>query len=146
MIDVQIENLVSGSEAHALLPQKAPFTMVDTLYFCEEKKAISGLFVSSNNPLVVDGYLQEPGIIENIAQTIALKAGYEAKSKNTEPKIGFIVSIKDLIINDLVPIGEELITEVEIQMVFDNMIVIHGHSNYNGINVASCEMRLFIQK
>jgi predicted hotdog family 3-hydroxylacyl-ACP dehydratase len=146
MIDVQIENLVSGAEAHALLPQKAPFTMVDTLYFCEEKKAISGLLVTTINPLVADGYLQEPGIIENIAQTIALKAGFEAKNQNAEPKTGFIVSIKDLIVNNLVPVGEELITEVEIQMTFDNMLIIHGNSAYNNINVASCEMRLFIQK
>jgi predicted hotdog family 3-hydroxylacyl-ACP dehydratase len=138
--------IVEGEDILKFLPQQPPFTMLDTLFYCDEKKAISGLMVSAENILVANGLLQEPGILENIAQTIALKAGYQAAEANLKPSIGFIVSIKEFKLNCLVPIAEMLITEVEIKMVFQNMLIVTGNSYYNDIQVASCEMNLFIQQ
>jgi predicted hotdog family 3-hydroxylacyl-ACP dehydratase len=146
MIAIEHKIIAQGPAVHRLLPQAPPFTMVDSLFFCNNKKAISGLLITIDNPLVASGYFQEPGLLENIAQTVALKAGYEAAVLNQSPQIGFIASVKDFLVHNLVPVGEMLITEIEILMTFENMLVVNGHSHYNNIPVASCELRLFIQQ
>jgi predicted hotdog family 3-hydroxylacyl-ACP dehydratase len=146
MKEINFEILVEGQDAFKLLPQKPPFTMVDRLFYCDEKKATAGLLVGVENPLVANGYLQEPGIMENIAQTVALKAGYETLALNKPPQIGFIAAIKDLNVFGLVPVGEMLITEIEILMSLQNMLVVNGKSYYNNIPVANCELKIFIKQ
>lgn len=137
---------ISGDAVFQLLPQQKPFQMVDALYACSDKSAVSGLTVLESNPLVADGFLQEPGLLENIAQTVALQAGYESSKQNQQPKIGFIAAVKDLKVHNLVPVGEEVRTEIEIQMSFQGMVVVAGKSISQNKQIASCELRVFVQE
>ena len=138
--------LVQPDEVAKYLPQQAPFIMVDTLWGVSLTGAISGFTVSLNNILVDDGYFQESGIVENIAQTIALKAGYEAAKRQQKPQVGFIVMVKNVVIFDLPSVGEELKTTIEITMNFQDMLVIIGNSFVGDKAIASCEMRVFLEK
>ena len=60
-----------------LIPQKDPFVMVDKLLFFSENKVVSGLLVSEENIFSKHQIFTEPGIIEHMAQTVALYTGYQ---------------------------------------------------------------------
>ena len=60
-----------------LIPQKAPFVMVDKLLHFEDKKVIAGLTISEENIFTQNNKFTAPGLIEHMAQTVALYTGYQ---------------------------------------------------------------------
>ena len=140
------EVLVSKENITAYIPQKKPMVMIDTLEVCEGNITTTSFEIVSTNIFVQNGVLCEPGIIENIAQTAAVKAGYEVKKSGAEPLVGFIGAIKDLIIYYLPKVGETIHTTVTIKMEIMGVTVIDGISTCNNNKVASCEMKIFIVK
>jgi predicted hotdog family 3-hydroxylacyl-ACP dehydratase len=141
---LEIDLLVSSDDVANFLPQQAPFIMVDTLVETTESTAVSQFLIKPDNVLVNDGTFQESGLIENIAQTIALKAGYEAVLRNEKPQVGFIVQIKDLEIFEYPRVGDIITTNIEITMNLQQMLVIKGESFSRNKPLITCEMRVFI--
>jgi predicted hotdog family 3-hydroxylacyl-ACP dehydratase len=127
------------------IPQRNPIVMIDTLNYCEGDVTKTSFEIRNDNIFVKDGILHEPGIIENIAQTAAMKAGYEVKKNGAQPLIGFIGAIKDLVIYKLPEVGDVLETTVTIKMEVMGITLVEGFSVCNGNKIASCEMKIFIQ-
>lgn len=138
--------LVSIQNITEYIPQRAPIVMIDILEACDGATTITRFEVRSDNIFVQNGVLKEPGIIENIAQTAAAKAGYEVKQLGSEPLVGFIGAIKDLVINDLPKVGSMLETTVTVKMEVMGVTLIEGKSVCNGKEIASCEMKIILQK
>ena len=136
--------LVDSANVANFLPQQAPFIMVDALMETTESTAVSQFLIKSDNILVNNGVFQESGLIENIAQTIALKAGYEVALRNEKPQVGFIVQIKDLEIFEYPRVGEIINTNIEIILNLQQMLVIRGKSFSRNKPLIKCEMRVFI--
>jgi predicted hotdog family 3-hydroxylacyl-ACP dehydratase len=141
-----IDYLIDIEEITQFIPHRDPFVMVDRLLEYSPEKVISDFQIRPNNILVTDGYFQEAGIIENIAQTVALHFGYEATNKKMPPRVGFIAAIKNFKLFNLVPIGQALITTTTVTHNMVDVLIVRGESEYLGIPVASCEMRLFLEK
>lgn len=95
-----------------LIPQKAPFVMVDKLLHFETNKVVSGLTVAANNIFVQNDRLTAPGLIEHMAQTVALYTGYQYFLKQQNAPIGYIGAIKKAEILALPKVGDQLITTV----------------------------------
>jgi hypothetical protein len=151
MNEVLNQPLIEGAAVSALIPQKPPIEMVDKLWFNDETTTISGFTISADNIFCKDGHFTEPGIIENIAQTAAIRAGYMASllRKNGEagdPPVGYIGAIKKLVIHQLPEVGSELKTEIVVQQVVFDVTLISGRSTLNGVPVAECEMKIFLKK
>ena len=143
--------IIEGSAVSALIPQKPPIEMVDKLWYNDDTTTISGFTVSSTNIFCEDGLFREPGIVENIAQTAALRVGYivsqmEKNGEKVDPPVGYIGAIKKLIIHQLPKVGSELKTEVRIQHVVFDVTLISGKTTLNGELVAECEMKIFLKK
>lgn len=128
------------------IPQSHPIVMIDTLNYCEGATSKTTLTIREDNIFVKNGILHEPGITENIAQTAAARAGYEVKKHGIEPVLGFIGAIKDLKIYAFPKIGEVLETTVTIKTEVMGVTLIEGSSICNGVKIAECEMKIFIQK
>jgi 3-hydroxyacyl-[acyl-carrier-protein] dehydratase len=131
-----------------LIPQKAPFVMVDKLISASKESTKSGLFITSDNIFTIDGEFTEPGLVENIAQTCALGAGYEFSKitdENAEPPVGFIGAIKGLKIYQLPTEGQELETTVTVQNQVFDITLVKGETRCNGEVIAECEMKIFVQ-
>ena len=79
-----------------LIPQRPPFVMVDTLTQSDEAKTITKLVITPENILVNGSHFSEAGLIENIAQTAAARAGYTALQQGKPVQTGFIGAIKNL--------------------------------------------------
>lgn len=137
--------ILQGDAARAIIPQKAPITMVDSLWIHDEKWTVSGLEILSDNLFVEDGKFQEPGLVENIAQTAALRAGYEfSKQEGGEPMVGFIGAIKKLKINTLPSAGDKLVTSIEEINKLFGVSVIRGRTELRGELIVECEMKIFL--
>jgi len=138
--------LVTKEHITEYIPQRNPIVMIDTLNYCEVSVTTTNFEIRENTIFVKDGILHEPGIIENIAQTAAAKAGYEVKKHGAEPLIGFIGAIKDLVIYKLPEVGDVLETTVTVKMEVMGITLVEGVSSCGGNKIASCEMKIFIQK
>ena len=98
-----------------LLPQQPPFIMVDKLLYFDQLTTITCLEVNQNNIFVDNGIFTSSGLIENIAQTCAVRMGYINQFIYKENvKLGFIGSIKNLEIHRNPIIGETLTTSIKI--------------------------------
>lgn len=64
-------------EIEQLIPQRAPFRMVDELLNVDGETAVTLFVVQQDNYLLdSDGVLAEAGVIEHIAQSASALAGY----------------------------------------------------------------------
>lgn len=143
--------IIEGAAVSALIPQKPPIEMVDKLWFNDETTTISGFTIKVDNIFCENGEFREPGIVENIAQTAALRVGYmvsllEKNGEKVNPPVGYIGAIKRLNIHQLPKVGAELKTEVIIQQIIFDVTLITGRSTVNGEPVADCEMKIFLKK
>ena len=138
--------LVSKEHITEYIPQGHPIVMIDSIVSCENNTTITELEVQENNIFVKDGVFQEPGIVENIAQTAAAKAGYEVKKLGAQPIVGFIGAVKDLKIYDLPRVGDVLKTTVTIKIEIMGVTLIDAVSTCNGKTIATCEMKIVLQK
>src|SRR5579871_6249920 len=101
-------------DINTLIPQGPPFLMVDRLLAAEAPVTRTGYRVAAANPLVEDGRFSVAGLIENMAQTAAAGAGYEAQAAGARMHSGAIVSINRLEIERLPAVGDDLETTVTV--------------------------------
>ena len=128
-----------------LIPQKIPFVMVDTLLDFSSEKIISKFTIKDNNLFVKNGQFLEPGLIENMAQTVALHTGYDYFLKGEEAPTGYIGSIKKVAIYKLPDLNEEITTEALILHEFMGVTMVDVKT-YNATNevIASAQMKTVI--
>lgn len=113
-------NLVKSpiNDIKGLIPQKEPFVMVDTLLSFSETKVVSSLTITNDNLFVSNNNFLESGLVENMAQTVALHTGYDYYLKGEEAPTGYIGSIKKVEINRLPELNEQITTEATILQEF----------------------------
>jgi hypothetical protein len=129
-----------------LIPQKPPFIMVGMLLYTDASVTRSSFRVNSDNVFVKDNLFQEAGLMENIAQTAALRAGYLAQIEDRPVVIGYIGAVSGFEIFDLPKVGDEIITEITVENQIFDITVLSGRVWLNENLLAKCEMKLFISK
>jgi 3-hydroxymyristoyl/3-hydroxydecanoyl-(acyl carrier protein) dehydratase len=128
-----------------LLPQKKPFIAIDRMIHFDAVATITVLKIAENSIFVEDGFFTETGIMENIAQTCAARMGYINKHlQSGKVKIGFIGSIKNLIIEELPRVGDELKTTIEVFSEIFAITLVNAKVEVADKLIASCEMKIAI--
>ena len=135
-----VENIIP------LIPQKPPFVMVGKLLSTDELRTRSGFHINGDNIFVKDGLFQEAGLMENIAQTAALRAGYVAQTENKPVTVAYIGAVSNFEIFDLPKVNEEIETEITVENQIFDVTILSGKIWQNGNLLAQCEMKLFISK
>lgn len=136
--------LVTGKEVLNMIPQKPPMAMIDTIIEVSKQHAITRLTIIEDNVFCEDGFFQAAGLSENIAQTAAAQVGYLSYLSGEEPPVGFIGALKNLTIEQLPRIGDQLVTEIEIEHEIMNFTLINGISKVGDTVMAKCQMKIFI--
>ncbi|HWZ14951.1 MAG TPA: hypothetical protein VNW95_06900 [Mucilaginibacter sp.] len=126
-----------------LIPQKPPFVMVGKLLHSDDHITRSSFLIRPGNVFVKNNIFQEAGLMENIAQTAALRAGYLAQAENKPVTVGYIGAVKDFEVFSLPKINDEIITEVSIENQILDVTVLLGKVWLNGVLMAQCEMKVF---
>jgi len=128
-----------------LIPQKPPFVMVGKLIFTDEYITRSSFHIA-DNLFVKNGWFQEAGLLENIAQTAALGAGYTAQAENKPVAVGYIGSVKNFEVFNLPGTGQDITTEIKIETKVMGITVFSGKVWRDGELLAQCEMRALTDK
>lgn len=97
-----------------LIPQKEPFKMVSSLLEFSDTSVVSSLKITEGNLFLKDNFFLEPGLIENMAQTVALHTGFDYFLKGEPAPTGYIGSIKKIDILSLPELNETITTKAEI--------------------------------
>ncbi|MFV8326564.1 hypothetical protein ACNQGH_11745 [Flavobacterium sp. ZS1P14] len=129
-----------------LLPQKFPFVMVDKMYSYTEDALVSGLRIQNDNIFFYNGNLVEAGLIEHMAQSIALHTGYQFFLKKEPAPIGYIGSIKDVEIRKLPKLNDEIKTAITIIQEFGGITLVDVVTKLNGVEIASAQMKTVLAK
>ncbi len=108
------EHITDVDFLQSLIPQKPPFVMVDALHYFSEVKIVAGFTVPQDNLFVFENRFLAPGLIENMAQTVALHTGYKYYLNKKTAPIGYIGAIKKAEVLSLPKVGSQLETTVEI--------------------------------
>lgn len=137
----QREHIAEGDFLRSLLPQKKPFVMVDTLTDYTEQRIVSNFTVLPDNILVCENHFSAPGLIENMAQTIALHTGYTYYLKKKPAPTGYIGAIKKAEVFHLPKVAQKLITTVEILHDIMGVTLVQATVTCDGAVMASSEMK-----
>jgi predicted hotdog family 3-hydroxylacyl-ACP dehydratase len=138
--------IVSKEYIESIIPQRPPFVMIDELIYSDEKCSRTRFRVRAENIFIENGCLSEAGLLENIAQTAAARAGFTAHNENKPVRLGYIGAVKNFEVFGLPVIADTLETEIVISNQVFNVIVINGTINCNNRLLAICEMKIFINK
>lgn len=125
------------------IPQRNPVVMVDHLLEYSEDFLIANHFVTKNR-LFTTNVLTEPGLIEHMAQCVALHTGYGYFIKNIPAPVGYIGSISNLTIHRLPEIGACVQSEITILQEFSGITLVNIQSKVEGVLIASGQMKTVI--
>ncbi|MVZ64592.1 hypothetical protein GQF61_01915 [Sphingobacterium sp. DK4209] len=130
----------------ACIPQRAPMLMVDGLKEYDEKRIIATLTIDVGNIFVKDQILQESGLIEHMAQSVALHTGFGYYLRQEQAPIGYIGSISNLDLLQSAKIGEQINTEALVLQEFSGVTLVEIVSRIGKTIIAKGQMKTVIAK
>jgi len=138
--------LIAKNALESYIPHRKPFIMIDNLLQATNESFRSDFFIDSNNILAEDGFFQEMGLIENIAQTCAAAFSYMDAEKEENPRIGFIGAISKLTVYELPAVNSSIVTIVNPLYQLENIYLVKGENWLNGRKLLSCEMKIVVSQ
>ncbi len=133
-------------EVTEYIPQRAPIVMISELCSASQKEATTRLEIKAENIFCENDFLQESGLVENIAQTAAALNGFNAIQSKSSVKRGFIGALSNLSINKLPKVGDTIETTVVIETEVMNVHIIKGTACLGDELLAECNMKIFIEE
>ena len=146
MANSAFEKTLEKDFVEKLIPQKFPFVMVDKMFDYTETSLVSGFTIQKESIFFQDGKFVESGLIEHIAQSIALHTGYQFFLKKEPAPTGYIGSIKDIEIQKLPALGDEIQTTVSILQEFAGVTLVDAVTKLNDVIIASGQMKTVLAK
>lgn len=138
--------LLEKEAVENLLPQKFPFVMVDRMFSYSETELTSGLNIQNNNIFLEENTFLEAGLIEHMAQSVALHTGYQFFLKNEIAPTGYIGSIKEIEIKKLPKINDTIQSNVTILQEFAGVTLVDIVTFLNDEEIASGQMKTVLAK
>lgn len=137
---------LTGEALLALIPQREPMVMVDTFSGIDDNASFTAFTVTQENLFCEKDYLQEPGIIEHIAQSAAARTGYLYRQKGEPVPTGFIGSVDKMKIYSLPSVGSRLNTEIKVEQEVGDITLISARVCVGEVVIAEGQMKIFLGK
>lgn len=134
------------TELFELIPQRPPIVQVDLLRDVTESGATTGLTIREDNVFLHNGQLQEPGLIEHIAQSAAAFAGFKGYAQGLPPKLGYIGEIKKLRIHALPELGTALTTQLNVLGEAAGITLLAATTKQADKLIAEGQMKIFLKE
>ncbi|PAM92678.1 hypothetical protein B4N84_21325 [Flavobacterium sp. IR1] len=138
--------LLEKEAVENLLPQKFPFVMVDKMYSFTQTSLVSGLKITNDNIFFDQDTFLEAGLIEHMAQSVALHTGYDFFLRNEVAPTGYIGSIKEIEIKQLPKIGDSIQSTVTILQEFAGITLVDIVTTLNNEEIAKGQMKTVLAK
>lgn len=143
MVEIKLPNK-DITFVESLIPQKFPFVMVGELIEYSTEKLTARFTPSESNIFILNGIFQESGLIEHMAQSVALHTGYKYYLLNEPAPTGYIGSIKFIDIYILPQLGQTIETHVTILHEFGGVTLVDIISYCEGKEIAKGQMKTII--
>jgi len=137
---------MTETEVIQYIPQRPPFVMIDEVTKADDTISQTSFTVRKGHLFVENGQLTEPGLVENMAQTAAAGTGYKAHKSGQQPQVGYIGALKNLVIYELPKTGDTIITEINFIHQVMNAHIVQGRILKDEREIASCELKIFLQQ
>jgi len=138
--------LLEKEAVENLIPQKFPFVMVDRMFSYSETGLVSGLKIQDSNIFLEENIFLEAGLIEHMAQSVALHTGYQFFLKNETAPTGYIGSIKDIQIKRLPQTNDTIQSNVTILQEFAGVTLVDIVTFLNDEEIANGQMKTVLAK
>ena len=146
MVELGNNPLGDKDFVETLIPQRFPFVMVDKLYSYSETELVSGFTIPSDAIFLENDNFIESGIIEHMAQSVALHTGYQFYLRKEQAPTGYIGSVKDIVINRFPKLHEEVRTTVSILQEFGGITLVDVVTKLNDVEIARGQMKTVLAK
>ncbi|KAF2336391.1 hypothetical protein [Flavobacterium daemonense] len=143
---MEISLLLEKEAVESLIPQKFPFVMVDRMFSYSETALVSGLKIDNSNIFLEEDVFLEAGLIEHMAQSVALHTGYQFFLKKEIAPTGYIGSIKDIQIKKLPKTNDTIQSNVTILQEFAGVTLVDIVTFLNDEEIASGQMKTVLAK
>lgn len=134
-----ISGMIPTHDINTWIPQRSPFVFIDTIVEVSAQHAITQYTVSETCPLMENGCLSLAGLMENAAQSCAVRAGFSGGNR-----IGYIGAIKQMKATRLPKAGERLTTEVLLLQEVLNISLIECKTRLGEEIIATTTLKLAI--
>jgi len=138
--------ITDATFVQGLIPQKYPFVMVDSLIAYSDEKITASLTINETNILADSEVFTASGLIEHMAQTVALYTGFQYHIQQKQAPTGYIGSIKSVEITRLPEIGQKVETSAEILQEFMGVTLVDITSEIDGEVIAKAQMKTVLAK
>lgn len=138
--------LLEKEAVENLLPQKFPFVMVDSMLSYSETSLVSGYTIKSDNIFFDSNTFLEAGLIEHMAQSVALHTSYQFFLRNETAPTGYIGSIKEIEIKKLPKIDDSIQSTVTILQEFAGITLVNIVTTLNNEEIANGQMKTVLAK
>lgn len=118
--------------------------MVDRLVSAEGLSTTTAFRIREETLFVEDGFFREPGLIENMARTAAVRTGAKPGVAGGTPPIGVIGGIRNLEIFGFPAVGEEITTTVIVLHDVFNATIADARVMLGDRLLARCELKIFL--
>ena len=137
---------IKKENIESFIPHRNPFVMIDNLINSDNKEFETDFIVQPDNIFIKNKLLQEPALIENIAQTCAAGFGFLNNQSGGNSKIGFIGAVSRLELFNLPGVNTKIKTRVKVTYQFENVFVIEGVNFCGDEKLLECEMKIVINE
>lgn len=135
---------VGKENIKSFIPQREPFIMIDNLIEATSLNFESNFQITNENIFLKNEILQEPALIENIAQTCAAGFGFVQSQSDGETRLGFIGAVSKLEVHSLPQVNSIINTYVTVTHQLENIFLVKGESFCNKKKLLECEMKIVI--
>ena len=133
-------------DIHTLLPQQDPFVMVGSLVAFDMQTTVTETIIGADNLFVDGSLLSEAGLIENVAQTCAVRLGYVNKYILKEQiQIGYIGAVRNMDILSLPSVGDTITTTVTVREEVFGVILADASVRCGDSLLVSTEMKIAVK-
>lgn len=135
---------IEGEAILKLIPQRFPMVMIGSLLSYTEETVTVNFLIQSDNLFVSEEQLQESGLLEHMAQSVAAHTGYSYFIRREAAPTGYIGSIQKAEIIRLPNTGDNLTTAVSIVQEFMGVTLVDIETKVGGELVATAQMKTVI--
>lgn len=132
-----------------LIPQEPPMVMVHGLIEHDEQYTQTVFTIEEGNIFLENDCFSEAGLLENMAQSAALRTGWvSAANKNEEkefiPRVGVIGAIKNFELFRSPEVNSKLQTTIELLTEFGSATMVSAIVRQDDEVLASAELKIFL--
>ena len=143
---ISSKTVTEGDDLLRYIPQRGIIVMVDKYYGTEGDLSYSALEIKPDNIFVENGKFNESGVLEHIAQSCALRAGYFCEQQNSDVTIGYIGAVKKMKYFKLPSVGDVIFTKIRTEQEIFDVSLVTAETECNGELIATCEIKIFLDK